>query len=262
MKIKQAAQAAELTEKAIRLYEERGLIAPQKTEIAGRMFRDYSAKDVEALRQIAVLRRAGFTLEEIKLLQTDGPANVLPNYRERLEQEVARSNQILAALQQSEPETTDKLADMLRQAIQGIPPYVPELSFEDEPLPPLPFGGLWLWGRVLPWKLHGTALALAMLLRERPMTSQQLTSACAERGIPLPAGKLTKTLRMLQRRRVITQKSGVYTVQDGILDRYDGVFTENQLTDFLAATQNTVGGKMVYTAQPPMSVSSRGPGMS
>ena len=52
-----------LTERALRHYEKEGLIAPARTA-AGRRF--YLARDLEALAQVTALKRAGFTLAQIR----------------------------------------------------------------------------------------------------------------------------------------------------------------------------------------------------
>lgn len=65
MQIKQAAERSALTERAVRLYEERGLISPHITNKNGRDFRDYDEHDLERLKTISALRRALFTIDEI-----------------------------------------------------------------------------------------------------------------------------------------------------------------------------------------------------
>ena len=71
MKIKEAARATGLTEKTIRYYESRGLVVPAARELNGRSFRDYSEADVEALRTVATLRRARFSVEQIARMRED-----------------------------------------------------------------------------------------------------------------------------------------------------------------------------------------------
>ncbi len=88
MKIKQAAARCGLTEKAIRLYEEKGLISPPMTEVNGRMFRDYDEETVARLQTISVLRRAFFSMEQIADI-LDHPENiptVFASYRAELHQ--------------------------------------------------------------------------------------------------------------------------------------------------------------------------------
>ena len=71
MQIKEAAARSALTERAVRLYEERGLISPHIENKNGRDFRDYSERDLERLKIISALRRALFTIDEIKEMLDD-----------------------------------------------------------------------------------------------------------------------------------------------------------------------------------------------
>ena len=75
MQIKEAAERAALTERAVRLYEERGLISPHITNKNGRDFRDYNERDLERLKTISALRRALFTIDEIGEM-LDDPASI------------------------------------------------------------------------------------------------------------------------------------------------------------------------------------------
>lgn len=71
MKIKEVSEKTSLTERAIRLYIEDGLVAPSVNEsYSGRRNVDFSADDVETLKSISVMRKAGFSISEIKLIQT------------------------------------------------------------------------------------------------------------------------------------------------------------------------------------------------
>lgn len=72
MKIKEVSERTSLTERAIRLYIENGLIAPSVNEsYSGRRNVDFSSEDVEKLKSISVLRKAEFSINEIKLLQSE-----------------------------------------------------------------------------------------------------------------------------------------------------------------------------------------------
>lgn len=64
MKINDAMKITGLSKKAIRLYEERGLLAVRRTENS---YRDYTDGDIERLRQIKLLRLAGVSLSDIRL---------------------------------------------------------------------------------------------------------------------------------------------------------------------------------------------------
>lgn len=69
MKIKDVIAQTELTDRAIRLYMENGLVSPSCNEsYSGRKSFDFSAEDVESLKKVATLRKAGFSIPEIKLL--------------------------------------------------------------------------------------------------------------------------------------------------------------------------------------------------
>ena len=65
MKIGEAVKLTGLTRRTIRFYTEKGLINPRMYEKNGREYRDYSDEDVEALKSIAQLRRALFSIEQI-----------------------------------------------------------------------------------------------------------------------------------------------------------------------------------------------------
>ena len=70
MKMKDVIQQTNLTDRAIRLYIENGLVSPSCSEnYAGRKNIEFSAEDVEALKNVATLRKAGFSINEIKLLK-------------------------------------------------------------------------------------------------------------------------------------------------------------------------------------------------
>lgn len=72
MKIKEVCEKTELTERAVRLYIENGLVAPSVNEsYSGRRNIDFSQEDVERLMSISVMRKAGFSIAQIKLMQTE-----------------------------------------------------------------------------------------------------------------------------------------------------------------------------------------------
>ncbi len=72
MKIKDVITETNLTDRAIRLYIENGLVAPSCSEnYAGRKNIDFTEEDVECLKNIATLRKAGFSIADIKELFSD-----------------------------------------------------------------------------------------------------------------------------------------------------------------------------------------------
>lgn len=68
MNIKEIEERSGLTRANIRYYEQEGLLAPARRE---NKYRDYSEEDLETLLRIALLRSLGFSLEEIRRLQSD-----------------------------------------------------------------------------------------------------------------------------------------------------------------------------------------------
>lgn len=65
MKINEVVKITGLTKKAIRLYEERALITVCRSENG---YRDYSEMDIKLLERIKLLRTAGVSITDIKLL--------------------------------------------------------------------------------------------------------------------------------------------------------------------------------------------------
>ncbi len=64
MKINEIAKATGLSQKAIRLYENKGLICVSRTESG---YRNYSEEDVTILKTVKLLRSAGVSISDIKL---------------------------------------------------------------------------------------------------------------------------------------------------------------------------------------------------
>ncbi len=96
MKIKEAAQYCALTEKAIRLYETKGLIHPKTEEKNGRTFREYDTDTLRTLMTIGTLRRASFSIEQIGIMQASPERipEVFAAYRDEVRENAAQ----LAAL--------------------------------------------------------------------------------------------------------------------------------------------------------------------
>lgn len=131
MRIKEAAEKLGLTEKAIRLYEEKGLIAPPITEINGRKFRDYDETTVEELNTIAGLRRSFFSLEQIARMQEnpdDIPA-VFDEYLRELREQYVKLGDILDRAESLTPKHMTDAASL--SAAMTAP--VMELPTEDQP---------------------------------------------------------------------------------------------------------------------------------
>lgn len=116
MKIKQVCEATGLTDRAIRYYIEEGLIAPAYTEnYLGRKAFDFSEEDVEALYELATLRRFGFTVEAIRQMMS-GPAAVdaaIDAMVNGKESQIARDQELLGILN-SLPEEQMTMSELAR----------------------------------------------------------------------------------------------------------------------------------------------------
>ncbi|MGN0569682.1 MAG: MerR family transcriptional regulator [Candidatus Fimenecus sp.] len=66
MTIKEVEELLSVSRSNIRFYEKEGLLNPERK---GNNYRDYSEQDIAVLKKILVLRKLGFTVEEISLMQ-------------------------------------------------------------------------------------------------------------------------------------------------------------------------------------------------
>ena len=119
-------------------------------------------------------------------------------------------------------------------------------------------GGVWVRKGVMPYYLKGRKLALALLLKEKPMSRAQLLDAIACKGTNCNPKELEKMLASLSSLGVISVADGIYTGNSDILNNCKAQYTESQLLDLIGMTQRTVNGQAFYSATPPMSVNSQG----
>lgn len=119
MKMKEVCTRTGLSERAVRLYCEQGLLTPEKTEVRGRVYLDFDEADITGLEQIAALRGIGLSLEEIKAaLQNPGAiASLLDGLRQRLETEQGEQNRVLELLDGISAGTPPDSVDALCRAL-------------------------------------------------------------------------------------------------------------------------------------------------
>lgn len=126
MKIKEVSEKTGLTKKTIRYYEAEGLLSPEKQWQNGREYRNYSEADIQRLAKIAALRRARFSVEEIRHIHEvpgDIP-EIFQSYRRRLQQEQVDLSAILAVINNITSETLtseDTLISQMKPATVGLP---------------------------------------------------------------------------------------------------------------------------------------------
>lgn len=127
MKIKTVCEMTGLTDRTVRYYIEEQLISPDYTEnYVGRKTFCFSHGDIAELQNIAVLRKFGFTVSEIREMLTD-PHKILPltkALQKRKETAIAEETALLYALERIEetaPETVADLAAELSAPVQAGP---------------------------------------------------------------------------------------------------------------------------------------------
>ncbi len=101
MKMKDVIRLTGLTDRAVRLYIENGLVAPVISEnYAGRKNINFSESDVALLQNVAMLRKAGFAIADIKTLLTDSvnARIVVDAFIENGEKEIDNKAEIIARL--------------------------------------------------------------------------------------------------------------------------------------------------------------------
>lgn len=124
MKTKELSEKTGLKDRTIRFYEEQGLLIPKMERRNGRNFREYSDEDVLRLTTIATLRRARFTLEEIREMLESGQAieRIYPDYLQRVCREADIAVQLREAAVQISPYglNSHTLAQRLEQSTKRM----------------------------------------------------------------------------------------------------------------------------------------------
>ena len=108
MKMKDVIEQTDLTDRAIRLYMENGLVSPLCSEnYAGRKNIEFSESDVETLKNVATLRKAGFSIGEIKLLKL-GDVPCRKTVKEFIEKTTAKIESDKAVVEKLEAVVSDE----------------------------------------------------------------------------------------------------------------------------------------------------------
>ena len=140
MKIKDVITETGLTDRAIRLYIENGLVTPSCSEnYAGRKNIDFTQDDVETLKNIATLRKAGFSINEIKQIRLgDEPCRkALEEFMEKTSQEIQSNKAVLEKLEAvavKEDITMEVICESLNSVTQekDIPETDIKLSLDEK----------------------------------------------------------------------------------------------------------------------------------
>ena len=101
MKIKEVIEKTGLTDRAIRLYIDEGLVLPNIDEsYSGRKSIDFSQSDVDRLNNVALLRKAGFSIADIKSVVDDNSTakNIVEKFIEQTERNIEHETEIVEKL--------------------------------------------------------------------------------------------------------------------------------------------------------------------
>ena len=118
MKIKSVCELTGLTDRTIRYYIEEKLIFPQYTEnYLGRRSYDFSQKNVKDLKDIAVLRKFDFTLDEIKFIIDHGEVGgkIISGVKARTETSISDGQKKLSVLLKISTEKTYTMAELAEE---------------------------------------------------------------------------------------------------------------------------------------------------
>ena len=106
-----------LTPEALRYYEEKGLLTPQRTSSGG--FRKFSSVDIQMLGIIKSLQRQGFSLDEIRRIAKEGlPLSELISMMDEKRGQMGEQIVMLNAIRNRLTSCTDLLRDHERLLMQ------------------------------------------------------------------------------------------------------------------------------------------------
>ena len=125
MKMIDVCRQTELSERTVRYYVQRGLLHPISGEKGERTYMDFSSADVRRLEQVAALRKAGFSIEEIlNMIQSpDTIPAIVMDRRHELAQTAQDVKMLLKAfdrLQSRDCRNMETLADTLSRVTASL----------------------------------------------------------------------------------------------------------------------------------------------
>lgn len=139
MRMKEVCERTGLTDRAVRLYIDSGLLSPnEESSYTGRRSIQFSERDVAILEVIATLRKADFSISDIRDMQTSPERihTILDIHRKRLAGDIENKQRILQIL--GEIKDTDtmeytKIAEMIRRSASQsiIPKEDSNMRFKD-----------------------------------------------------------------------------------------------------------------------------------
>ena len=137
MRMKEVCERTGLTDRAVRLYIESGLLLPRQEEnYAGRRTIIFSDADVEELERISMLRKAEFSIADIRVMQNcpERIPEILALHRQSVEESINTKRLILQSLGNIEGNAGYReIAEHLRSSssFNKIPEEDSKLSLKD-----------------------------------------------------------------------------------------------------------------------------------
>lgn len=122
MRMKEVCEKTGLTDRAVRLYIENGLLEPERvSSYTGYTSIHFSEDDLHTLKTIASLRRTEFAIADIKSMMEEPETipQILKRHREELGKEIAAKTQILHVLSGEDvsgADSVETLAGLLTEA--------------------------------------------------------------------------------------------------------------------------------------------------
>lgn len=100
-----------MTKRAIKYYEEKGLLSIKK-DVNG--YRNYTKEDLETLKKIAIYRKLGICIDDIKkLLETNDKRILLDVYHQKLQEKQMQESELEALKEYIDDEDPDKANELL-----------------------------------------------------------------------------------------------------------------------------------------------------
>lgn len=96
MLLNEIAKETGMTKRAVKYYEEKGLLSVHKD---GNGYRNYSPQDVETLKKISVYRKLGISIKDIQSLLKSGDKSILLRiYQEKMRESVLFHKELYSSI--------------------------------------------------------------------------------------------------------------------------------------------------------------------
>lgn len=131
MKMKEVIMLTGIPERTIRFYEERGMLQVPTERRNGRTYHDFTENNIRELKQIVILRKARFSLDEILEMQKhpEKIESIVEANFTRLDNEMAELEKLTQDESLKDAADWAELSQKAEHALRAIPGYVSPLRF-------------------------------------------------------------------------------------------------------------------------------------